>query len=75
MNKSISGADGIRTHYLLTASQIAFRQNPLDVRFSKRLYSGESLAGGKYNVDTKSNESRLLNKKGGGSYENQGGCC
>ncbi|GAH40518.1 unnamed protein product, partial [marine sediment metagenome] len=71
---SISGADGIRTHYLLTASQIAFRQNPLDKKFSKCLYLGESRAGGKYNVDTKSNETCLLNKKGGGNHEDPGGC-
>ena len=49
-------------------------QNPLDRRFTKGLYLGESfIRGGGNNVNTTSIETRL-NMKGGGNHENEGGC-
>ena len=73
MNNLIGGADGIRTHYLLTASQIVFRQKLLDRKIPNELYLRESRLGGESNVNIKSNETRLLNMEGGGRHEDQGG--
>lgn len=49
------------------------RQNPLGKRVSESLYLGDSSLGGLSNVNIKSSELRL-NRKGGGSNENAGGC-
>ena len=56
----------------LTLNQPFFKK-PLDKILPKSLHLGDSFLGGKFNVDTKSNQSRLLNKKGGESHEDTGG--
>ena len=47
--------------------------NSLGKRISEGLYLGDSSLGGLSNVNIKSSELRL-NRKGGGSNENAGGC-
>lgn len=45
------------------------KNTPDKIQFSRL-----RLCGGDSNVRTKSNELRLLNRKGGGHHENTGGC-
>ena len=52
---------------------IKIGQKPLDKILPKSLHLGDFFLGGKFDVDTKSKQSRLLNKKGGGTNEDQGG--
>ena len=64
----------IRTCDTLIKSQRVYKkgQNPLDITFPNELHLYETLLGGESNV-LRSNQSRLLNKEGGGHHEDTGG--